>query len=409
MEDMNIEKVEIHSLGRILSATLYIAIIYNNKIFVNLSIKPIHITILFNKNNIGYMMIWVEKVKQIKRYILFYQLLAFASVVTLYAKNTSQLEYYPSSQWEIREAVGYSPEKLKKAEKYFDNSGATAVMVIQDGYIIAEWGDTLRRANCYSVRKSFLSALYGIYTNKGKIDISKSLLELGIDDKKKLTSTEKKAKISDLLKARSGVYHPAAYETKGMKKRRPRRGSHFPGTFYYYNNWDFNTLGTIFEQETKETIFKAFKKNIADPIGMNFKISDGKYVKSKVSKHAAYPFWMSARDRARFGLLYLRNGKWKNKQIIPTSWIAESITPYSQVQKGVGYGYMWWVSTGKWHLGNKIKGKAYSARGYWGQYIVILPDYNLVVVQVSDKSLGAKNVKGKSFNKLLKLILAAKK
>lgn len=78
-------------------------------------------------------------------------------------------------------------------------SGATALVVVDDGYLVAQWGDVNKKANCYSVRKSFLSALYGIYADEGKIDISSNLLQLGIDDKQKLTATEKKAKVSDLL------------------------------------------------------------------------------------------------------------------------------------------------------------------------------------------------------------------
>jgi len=320
-------------------------------------------------------------------------------------------EYYPTKNWITKKPskLGWSEKKLEFAKKYFKKIDTTAVIVIDNGYIIAEWGDTKRRVNCHSIRKSFLSALIGIYEKEDKINLSSTLEELKIDDIQKLTYIEKQAKVSDLLKARSGVYHPAAYETKSMKKRRPMRGSHLPNTFYYYNNWDFNTLGTIFEQKTSEKIFVAFDNKIATPIGMNdFSASNGTYRKEKISLHPAYEFRMSARDRARFGLLYLRDGKWKNQQIIPKEWINNSITPYSQVSKGIGYGYMWWTSTGRWHLGNKIKGHAYSARGYWGQYIVVMPEENLVVVQVSDKKNGDKNGHGKKFNKLLKLILDAK-
>ena len=347
----------------------------------------------------------------IHRQLIIFLFLASFGTLTLYAKQLSiDYIYYPSSKWEKKDPkkFGYSSKKLQKAHRSFLKSAATAFMIVDQGYIVAEWGDTFRRVNCHSVRKSFLSALYGIYVDEGKIDLTKSLMQLGIDDRQKLTAEEKKAKVSDLLKARSGVYHPAAYETKAMKRKRPTRSSHTPNTFYYYNNWDFNALGTIFEQETKEKTFEAFKKRIADPIGMNFRVRDGRYIREKSSIHPAYPFWMSARDRARFGLLYLRNGKWENRQIISKSWIEESTTPFSHAGKGIGYGYMWWVSPGQWHLGNKIHGKAYSARGHWGQYIVIFPEYDLIVVQVSDKEGGASNASGKAFQKLLGYILDSK-
>jgi len=323
----------------------------------------------------------------------------------------SDSKYYPKETWKIKEpaSLGWNSSKLKKAETYFNNNGATALLVIDNGYMVAEWGASYGKVNVHSVRKSFLSALYGIYVNDGIIKLSNTLDQLGIDDKNGLTTQEKQAKISDLLKSRSGVFHPAAYETKSMKQRRPQRGSHLADTFYYYNNWDFNVLGTIFEKTTGQGIFESFYEKIAKPINMeSFDASDGKYMRENVSVHPAYAFWMIARDMARFGLLFMRNGTWNNQEIISKNWINKSLTPYSQVGKGIGYGYMWWVSTGNWHLGNKVGAKAFSARGFWGQYIVILPKQNLVIVQVSDKQMGGKKVYGKKFNQQLKLILDAK-
>ena len=328
-------------------------------------------------------------------------LLAIIFTFSLYA------EEFPGEKWTFKKPqdMGWSAEKLKAAKASWDKNGGTAFMVIDRGFAVISWGDTEKKVNCHSVRKSFLSALYGIYPDKLKT--SETLKDLNLREKSPLTETEKKATVADLLKARSGVYLPAAYETDRMKEKRPKRGSHEPGKFWYYNNWDFNALGSIFEHRTKEKIFSAFERKIARPLNMSFKAADGKYVKDKASLHSAYPFYMSASDRARFGLLFMRNGKWKDKQIIPEKWITESTASYSKAGTGIGYGYMWWVSTGQWHLGNKIKGKAYSARGVWGQYIVVLPEHELVIVQVSDRKGGAANLSGK-INDLLKLILAAK-
>ncbi len=96
-----------------------------------------------------------------------------------------------------------------------------------------------------------LNSLYGIYVGKGVIDTSMTLRKLNIDDvKPSLTETEKSARIADLLKSRSGVYHNDAAVSEGMAAGQPERGSHQPGGVFYYNNWDFNVLGTIFEQLT---------------------------------------------------------------------------------------------------------------------------------------------------------------
>src|SRR5205807_954256 len=87
----------------------------------------------------------------------------------------------------------------------------------------------------------------------GQIQLSKTLADLGIDDRSPLTAVEKSATVSDLLKARSGVYHPALYETPGMATARPARGSYAPGVLGYYNNWDLNPVGTIFERAATVT------------------------------------------------------------------------------------------------------------------------------------------------------------
>ncbi|MDJ0723340.1 MAG: serine hydrolase [Desulfobacterales bacterium] len=94
-----------------------------------------------------------------------------------------------------------------------------------------------------------------------------------------LIPAEKKATVADLLTSRSGVYHPALGEIAAMRQAGPPRASHSPGTFWYYNNWDFNALGTIFEQETGMRIFEEFEKQIAKPLQMqDFIVRDGTYI-----------------------------------------------------------------------------------------------------------------------------------
>ncbi|NIR48112.1 serine hydrolase [candidate division KSB1 bacterium] len=166
------------------------------------------------------------------------------------------------------EDAGYSSEGLRAAKAVFEASEGASVLVIHNGRVLVSWGQTTRRFRCASIRKSYLSALYGIYVGKGKIDLNKTLADLNIDDIQGLTAEEKQAQVVHLLSARSGVYHPSAYSTRNMEKHLPGRGSHEPGTFWYYNNWDFNALATIFEQETGQGVFDAFKEHIAEPLQM---------------------------------------------------------------------------------------------------------------------------------------------
>ena len=325
----------------------------------------------------------------------------------------SQAGVYPGETWEKAtspEQLGWSSEKLATAQEYSEKIGLAAVMIVDDGVVVDSWGDITRDYQCHSMRKSLISALYGIYVSDGKIDTSKTLKELGIDDYTPLTEVEKQATVADLLKARSGVYIPAAGESTGMKALRPERGSHLPGTFWYYNNWDFNALGTIFDQETGEkNIYQAFKTRIADPIGMqDFAVENLQYGYEPYSKHPYYGFRMSTRDLARFGLLFLRKGRWQDQQIIPPDWVQESTASHSNIGPDSGYGYMWWTGEkGGLFPGIEVKEHSFYASGYRGHRVIVLPYRNLVVVHRVDTDTGSVSVNNLQTGILLWLILDA--
>ena len=314
----------------------------------------------------------------------------------------------PGTEWPKTDAekLGWSVEKLAAAEALMHTLGSTSVMIVQHGRVVASWGDVARRVRIASVRKSILSALYGLAVTDGKINLNATLAELGIDDKPpSLTAEEKQARVRDLLQARSGIYHEATAESERQQERRPPRGSHPPGKFWYYNNWDFNALGTIYRQLTGDDIFDAVERRLARPIGMqDFTATDGSYVlrRSSVTIHPAYHMNMSARDLARFGLLFLNKGRWGERQIVPEAWVAESTRAYSVTNPGLRYGYLWWVSPGEMHFGSRVGPGAYSARGYGGQLVIVAPAYDLVIVHLTETYLAERQ-----YNELLARIMSA--
>ena len=307
------------------------------------------------------------------------------------------------------DSAGWSSEKLQEAYNYSKNIETAAVIVIYEGKVLYHWGEISRKFFIHSCRKSLLSALIGIHVENGNIDLDKTVGELEIDDiPPSLTELEKTATVRMLLKARSGIYHPAAAEAQSMKDARPERYSHEPGTFWYYNNWDFNALGTIFEQETGTKIFEEFKAKIGDPIGMeDFLASDGIYQYEDLSIHPAYHFRMTALDMARFGLLFLQNGRWGNTQIISEDWIEESTTSYSDAGDSGGYGYMWWVAVEGKHVPFVTLNDAYSARGYGGHFILVIPEMDVVIVHRVNTDIN-NSVSGAESGILLSYILDAK-
>jgi len=313
-------------------------------------------------------------------------------------------ETFPGKSWQplsSSEKAKWSAGKLAAAQAYAnaDSIHTSAVMVVQGGVVVDQWGDFDKKIDCYSIRKSLLSALYGIYSAEGVIDINQTLEQLGIDDSPDpLTKEEKQARVVDLLRARSGVYHKVDFETESMQKSRPPRGSHAPGTFWYYNNWDFNVLGTIFEKKTGMKIGDAFYQRIAKPIGMeDFQPSDVFYFGGPLSIHPAYHFEITARDMARFGLLYLRRGRWNGKQIVPEPWIEKSSHASEMVKSDGadhgGYEYLWWVDYGGVHFPEVSLPGIYSARGNGAHYIFIIPTLDMVIVHRTDNDPPVKDAK----------------
>jgi len=195
---------------------------------------------------------------------------------------------------------------------------------------------------------------------------------------------------------------------------KPERDSRKPGEYWVYNNWDFNVLGTIFEKASGRGVYEAIKDDLAVPLHMeDFAVEDGYRMTGDKSIHAAYHFRMTARDLARFGLLMLRKGVWDGKRILPEGWIEESTRAYSDAALyGLdGYGYMWWVARegGKNpHLPFvRIPAGSYSARGAYGQYLLIVPAYDMVIVHRVDSSPKSRRVSAAGFGYLVRLILAA--
>ena len=319
-------------------------------------------------------------------------------------------------QFESPEAVGFSSLKLELARQFADSMSSGAVMVIYQGHVVSAWGDIERKFRMHSVRKSLLSALYGIGVEEDVIDLHTQLEDLDIAGFDLLTQSESQASLRDLISSRSGVYLPAAYAPDNQDRNRPPRGSHPPGTHWFYNNWDFNVAGVIYEHETGRDLYTAFDEAIAKPLGMeDFGVSDGfRVIEPGLSPHPAHTFRMSTRDLARFGQLFLQQGEWNGQQIISEEWVDESTKQISDLGDGQGYAYMWWtVEAGSYEkrfpgrFSNVAQYDIYLGRGSGGQGVVVIPDLDMVFVHRGDTDQG-RGVGGATPLAVLDKILAAK-
>ncbi|HUP00935.1 MAG TPA: serine hydrolase [Gemmatimonadota bacterium] len=308
---------------------------------------------------------------------------------------------------------GFSPERLEEAFRYADSVQSGAVMAVHSGRAVVAWGDIARPFESHSARKALVSALYGVAVDRDLIDLDATLADLGIDDVHLLTDAEKSARVVDLISARSGVYHPAAYSPKDMERGLPPRGSHLPGSNWHYHNWDFNTAGAILEARAGLGVREAFDEWIALPTGMeDFDPAAGydAYEPGK-SRYPAQTFRISTRDLARFGQLYLQAGRWGERQVIPADWVERSTQPVTDLGDGEGYGYMWWTyaagSVSPERYPHVSRYDLYLARGTGGQALFVIPGADLVVVHRGDTDQG-REVDGAAVWTIVEKLLAAR-
>jgi CubicO group peptidase (beta-lactamase class C family) len=338
------------------------------------------------------MIIWLNRRRFVMRSFILLAVIMFCS-------DLAKAE--PGVEWKLADRSETQVTHVDAAvQAYARKYNPTALMVVRNDVVLATAGDVQRKVNVRSVRKSLLSALIGIAVEHGQMNTDQALAQLQVDDNTpSLTPEEGQATVRQLLMARSGVYHPANYESPDQQRARPARGSHPPGTFWYYNNWDFNALGAIYTKATGDNPFKGFERLIAQRIGMqDFSAGDGIFIGNGSSLHRAYVFDMSARDLSRFGLLYLNQGRWNDVAIVPSQWVMESTKAYSETDRTQRkYGYLWWILDPE-HWGKD----AILASGTGGQHIAIVPEKRLVVVQVFDLSRGTRGIRTPDFLDLVR-------
>ena len=294
--------------------------------------------------------------------------------------------------WSPRSAIarGYLGVRLDKSailvRELAGQVGATAVVVNDSDSELLSVGEPSATMHCRSIRKPLLGALFGRPVIDGAIDLDATLADLGIDDNvpPPLTSSERAARVRDLLTCRSGVYHPSNHQTRSVTL--PPRGTHQPGTHFLYNNWDFNALGTILERHTSKGMFNDFADTIATPSGMqDFDRSQQHYDIEPWSEHRTYAFHFSTRDLARFGQLYLRGGQHGGSTIIPPEWVIASTRAHTKTDNGPSYGYLWCVAhNGQLFAGTAVPDGSFAAYGTGSQFLLVIPALDRVIALLAD-------------------------
>jgi CubicO group peptidase (beta-lactamase class C family) len=279
-------------------------------------------------------------------------------------------------------------------ESYLQASGTTAFLVVHDDKLLYERyfnGYDQRSVNTsFSMAKSFASALVGIAIDEGHIKsvdepITNYLPELLKKDKRfKSISIRNLLTMSSGIKYEEGATLPwseAADDTKtyySTDLRELALNSQIEGKagqYFEYNNYNPLLVGMILERATGMHVAGYLQEKLWKPMGME---ADGSW--SLDSKRDGFEKMESgvnarARDFARFGILFAKEGNWRGKQLISRGWVQESTRPDTSMDPSQDYQYFWWVNTpeGKNH---------FSAQGNYGQYIYVAPEKDLVIVRL---------------------------
>lgn len=273
--------------------------------------------------------------------------------------------------------------------------GQSNGIIIRHGYIIAEWGDTSRVDPTYSAAKSFLSTLLGLTIDRGLIKsvhdpVRQYVHDGGYDSphNAKVTWHTHAQQTSEWEGMMWGKSHDFIGVEEFGEGRRELRRLQEPGTFYEYNDVRINRFALSLLRLWKKPLPQVLKDEIMNPIGASSTWQYPGYFNSDVNIDGRRMtsvsggtrwgggLWINTRDEARFGLLFLRKGRWQNKQIISERWVQAATTPGEAKSD---YGYLWWLNTGRKQWPGAPE-KSYAALGYGSNTIWIDPEHDLVVV-----------------------------
>ena len=282
---------------------------------------------------------------------------------------------FPRESWATRspESQGLCPDELVDASNYaFANGNATgAVLVIKNGFIVferyAEDRDQDDLVTSWSVAKSITSALMGIAIEEERISGLQQSVANHIsawNDGRKVDIT-----VDHMMTLRTALTEPnagALYNADdqlAMSIDRELVGS--PGEKHIsYSNADVMVAGEVIELATGMTPQEYFDLRLGRTIGIT-----GEWWTDEQGNNLTYCCMdAKARDFARFGVLFSRNGAWHEQQVVPSDWIDQSTRP---AREDARYSYYWWP----------VERGGYGAFGLQGQMVVIYPDFDLVVLR----------------------------
>lgn len=314
----------------------------------------------------------------------------------------SSEEYWPTENWQTStpEEQGFDSTRLAEALQtlHKKNYAIDSLMIIRNGHVLLDAYfypyDGSFPHDLASITKSFTTTLIAIAASQGRVDLDQPVVSYFPDRqidhldelKQSLTVRELAGMVNgmdseclsgdeDKLKAmRSQADWVQAALDRPMKQE--------PGRRFCYDSPGMHILSAILQETTGMTELEFAQQNLFEPLGIEevyWEVDPQGYNRGWGDLH------LKPRDAAKLGYLWLHQGAWDGKQIVPAAWVEDSVKPKVKTGEGDSYGYGWWVSKNN-----------YSAIGRNGQHVTMYPALNLIVVttagdfdyEVLDRLLG---------------------
>jgi CubicO group peptidase (beta-lactamase class C family) len=310
---------------------------------------------------------------------------------------TAEPEVFPGADWQRNEQGDWFT-----LDADLERTGSTCVAVIKDGELVhdAYWhgGSKHGRHRVYSITKSLTSLLVGMAADDGFLEVddtaSEEIEEWRVGSAQAIT-------VRDLLSMTSGRHWDAATDSRMIRDESDKTTyavglpqDHEPGSTWVYDNSAAQTLESVLDDVYD--VAEIAQDRLLAPLGMR----DTTWPRDQAGNATTYSGVESTcQDLARLGLLMLREGRWGDRQLVSSAYVAEATRPSSDLN--AAYGLLWWVN-GKGRivevlrqagyptdkppyqgqLAPDVPGDAFWAYGYGDQYVAVVPSEGVVAVRL---------------------------
>ena len=327
----------------------------------------------------------------IHRYQLAFVLyLATMSTVTVAAEPA----VWPVPEWQTAMPASQqmSAAGLEKVRDWLKAAGSKTGLVVRHGRIVGEWyfddAKPTSRYLVYSSSKSFASTAAGLAIYDGKLKLDTTVGEVLPDV---MPPEKRQVTVRQLLEMTSGVHKdPKTHSMDDLFSHSLYRApmDDKPGEKWDYNNTGLAILSPVIKKATGQELDQLLNTRVFQPIGIG---ADDWTWETREGHALSYSgLHITARAFARFGLLFLRDGKWQDRSVVPAEWVAMATGPSQKLNPS--YGFLWWNNTtNKWP---GVPTDVYASLGAFDNNMLIVPSLDLIVIrQIGDDSAAKRKLK----------------